>query len=184
MRTPPIRSGRIQRPSLPARRTQRRLSARRRYVFFVTIGRQRQYGFPSADSVDGAWTTHAGGTDLAVQIDELLTPNDADYIRSEISPASSGCRVKLTTLADPSSSIQHEIHWRIGKDFSGGPQVNMSVALRQGGGDTLGGGTEIATFSRNNVDALTTYVEQLNGTQADSITNYADLYLEFYATQV
>jgi len=61
----------------------------------------------------------------------------------------------------------------------------MTVKLYQGGGDSLGAGTLIATFARNNVgQALTTFVESLSGAEADAITNYADLYLEFFANQV
>lgn len=176
-----VRAGRIQRPSLPPPRPLRR---RRRHLFVVTVGRQRQYGYPSADSVDNSWTDQAGGTSLFAAIDETLTPSDADYIQSPITPVNSGCRVKVISLVDPASSIQHQIHWRAGKRHLTGPQVNMTVTLRQGGGDSLGGGTEIASFTRNNVGDFATYIEELNTTQADSITDYTDLYLEFYANQV
>ena len=143
-----------------------------------------QVAVPTTDSVDGSWTDQAGGTSLFAAIDETV-PSDSDYIRSPIGPANSGCRVKLATLADPTSSDDHRIHWRTGKDFVGGPQINMTVKLYQGGGDSLGAGTLIATFARNNVgQALTTFVESLSGAEADAITNYADLYLEFFANQV
>lgn len=137
---------------------------------------------PSADSVDGAWTDQAAGTSLAAAIDET-TASDTDYIQSEISPVNSGCRVKLAAGEDPLSSTGHILHWRAGKD-AGGNQIDMTVKLYQGGGNSLGAGTLIASFTRNNVGAFTTYDETLSGAQADSITNYADLYLEFYANQV
>ena len=58
----------------------------------------------------------------------------------------------------------------------------MSVKLYQGGGNALGGGTLIASFDRTNVGTtLTSYTETLSGGQADAITDYADLYLEFFA---
>ena len=143
-----------------------------------------QVAVPTTDSVDGSWTDQAGGTSLFAAIDETV-PSDSDYIRSPVGPSNSGCRVKLATLADPTSSDDHRIHWRTGKDFVGGPQINMTVKLYQGGGDSLGAGTLIATFARNNVgQALTTFVESLSGAEADAITNYADLYLEFFANQV
>jgi hypothetical protein len=75
------------------------------------------------------------------------------------------------------------IRWRTGKDSTGGATINMTVKLYQGGGNTVGGGTLIASFSRNAVDALTTYEETLSGGQADTITDYTDLYLEFAANQ-
>lgn len=154
-----------------------------RAIGTATVDRDQQVAVPSADSVDGAWTDQAGGTSLAVAIDET-TPSDSDYIRSEVGPSNSGCRVKLASLTDPTSSVAHEIHWRAGKDFVSGPQINMTVKLYQGGGDSQGAGTLIASFTRNDVQAFATYVETLSGAEADSITNYADLYLEFFANQV
>lgn len=188
MYAPRVRAGRIKRPTLPSPRATPPYKRRQRLRWGPGLGRLRQYGFPSADSADGNWVNQAGSNvNLYQSIDELppgQNIDDTDFIRSEILPNNSGVRIKLTALADPASSVQHEIHWRPGKDLTGGPQVNMTVTLRQGGGTTLGGGTQIATFTRNNVDAFTTYIEQLSGVEADSITDYSDLYLEFYATQV
>ena len=133
---------------------------------------------PSTDSVDGAWTDQAGGTSLAAAIDEA-TFDDADYIRSELNPSASGCRVKLSAGGDPHVSTGHEINWRTGK--IGSATINMTVKLYQGGGNSQGAGTLIASFDRTNVASLTTYTETLSGGEADSITDYTDLYLEFFA---
>lgn len=139
-----------------------------------------QTALPNADSVDGAWRDQADGTSLFAAIDET-SPSDSDYIRSELNPSNSGCRVKLASLNDPGVSTNHSINWRVGKSTTGGDQIDMIVKLYQGGGDSLGAGTLIADFTRTNVDAFTTYQETLSGGEADTITNYADLYLEFYA---
>lgn len=139
-----------------------------------------QFLAPSADSVDGNWTDQGGGTSLFAAIDET-TASDADYIRSELSPSASACRIKLTAGGDPASSTGHKINWRAGKDTTGGQTIGITVKLYQGGGNSVGGGTLIASFTRSNVDAFTDYVETLSGGQADSITNYGDLYLEFSA---
>lgn len=149
----------------------------------LTVGAPPQVLAPSADSVDGAWTTDTGGADLTAAIDES-TPSDSDYIRSELAPSTSKCRLKLAAGNDPHSSTGHVIKWRVGKDTTGGPQVNVTVSLRQGGGNTLGGGSLVASFTRNDVDALTTFEEALSGAEADAITDYADLFLEFEASQV
>jgi hypothetical protein len=62
--------------------------------------------------------------------------------------------------------------------------MNMVVKLYQGGGDSIDAGTLIASFTRNGIPTgWTTYQETLSAGQADSITNYADLYLQFSATQ-
>lgn len=135
---------------------------------------------PSADSADGSWTDDGGGTALAAAIDES-TPSDTDYIQSDLAPSTSGCRVKLASSGDPLSSVNHQVRWRVGKNTTGGDTINVTVKLIEGGGDVLGAGTVIASFARNNVDSLTTYTETLSGAEADSITDYSDLYLEFYA---
>lgn len=142
-----------------------------------------QKAAPVADSVDGAWTTQAGGSALAAAIDET-TPEDADYITSEASPSTSPCRVKLDSLGDPESSTGHIIRWRISKDVTGGGTIGMTVSLYQGGGDVLGAGTLIADFVRANVsDAWTTFEETLSAGEANAITDYGDLYVEFEADE-
>jgi hypothetical protein len=150
----------------------------------VTIRPPPQILVTSADSVDGAWTDSLGGSSLAAAIDELEAANDADFIRSDASPVLSSCRVKLASGQDPVTSDGHLIRWRVGKDSTGAPQIDVRVQLRQGGGNSVGGGTLIAEFTRVDVDALTTYEENLSGGQADAITDYADLYLDIRANQV
>lgn len=138
---------------------------------------------PVSDSVDGSWTDQSSGTVLYAAIDDDPL-SDTDYIRSELTPSNSGCRVKIASGSDPALSTGHKIVWRVAKSANDGT-INMTVTLRQGGGNSLGGGTQIASFTRNNVSTtLTTYEETLSGVQADSITDYTDLYLEFYANQV
>lgn len=150
-------------------------------VFKAAGGAPAQHLAPSADSVDGTWTDNAAGTALAAAIDETSF-SDADYIQSVDSPSAAGCRVKLATGTDPSLSTGHVIHWRIRKS-SADQTVNMTVKLYQGGGNSLGAGTLIATRDRNNITtSFATFDETLTGTEADAITDYADLYLEFYAT--
>ena len=141
-------------------------------------GAPPQIANPVSDSVDGAWTTQDNGTDLVSVIDEDVAA-DADYIRSELQPDNSACRIKLEGLSDPNSSTGHILRWRIAKDAGAGATVNMTLTLRQGGGDVLGAGTQIASFARSDVsETFTTYEETLSGAEADAISDYSDLYLE------
>lgn len=137
----------------------------------------------AVDSVDGNWHDEGGGTDLTGSIGET-TATDTDYIVSELHPSASGCRVKLASGTDPNSSTGHVIHWRLKKTSATGEQINGAVKLYQGGGNVQGAGTLIASFDRTNVggSAFTTYDETLSSGEADSISDYSDLYLEFYAT--
>jgi hypothetical protein len=148
----------------------------------LTILSPPQLLIPASDSVDGAWTDQSGGTALAAAIDETIA-SDADYVRSELAPSASAFRVKLSEGTDPLSSTDHVIHWRVGKSETGGSSIGVTMRLRQGGGNVVGGGTLIASFTRSDVDALTTFEEALSGAQADSITNYADLWVEIIADQ-
>lgn len=153
------------------------------FIAFKEGGGALQTLLPASDSVDGAWTDQAGGTSLAAAIDEA-TASDTDYIRSQLGPSSSSCRVKLAPGGDPQSSTDHNIKWRIAKDTAGGGTIGMTVKLYQGGGNSIGGGTLIASFTRSNVsETFTDFTEALSAGEADSITNYADLYLEFFANQ-
>ncbi len=148
---------------------------------FAPVTASNQHLAPSADSVDGTWTDQAAGTALAAAIDES-SASDTDYIQSVDSPSAAGCRVKLASGSDPSLSTGHVIHWRVAKNNTG-QTVDVTVKLYQGGGNSIGAGTLIATRTRTNVGTtFTTYDETLTGTEADAITNYTDLYLEFYAT--
>jgi hypothetical protein len=138
-----------------------------------------QVGYPSADSVDGSWLNSSdNNTDMYASINDPGS-GDAAYIKSPLNPSNSGVRFKLGTLANPEAGTR-TLSWRIGKDATGGGTIDMKMQLRQGGGNSLGGGTLVQEFTRNNVDAATTYDESVTGT----ITDYADLYVEFYATQV
>ena len=153
------------------------------FGFAITpAGPVSQFLAPSADSVDGAWTDSTAGTALAAAIDET-PPSDSDYIMSEEAPVASGCRVKLASGTDPAQSTGHVIHWRARKDTAGSTQLDVTVRLRQGGGNSLGGGTLIAERTHTDISgsSWTTYDETLTGTEADTISDYSDLYLEFFA---
>jgi hypothetical protein len=125
----------------------------------------------------------ADASTLFQSVDETTTAIDADFIKSQITPANSGCRMKLAPGADPAVSGSHKIKWRAGKDIAGGDQIDVTVKLYQGGTTAIGSGTLIASFSHTNVSAMTTYQEDLSPTEADSITNYQDLYIEIFANK-
>ena len=139
---------------------------------------------PSADSVDGNWLNEAdSNVNLFASVDEDPS-SDADYIKGPLGGVNDATRLKLETGTDPAVSTGHDLKWRISKNFTGGAQINATIKIYQGGGNSLGAGTLIKTATRTNVDAWTTYTETLSGGEADAITNYADLYVEIWETQV
>ncbi len=143
-----------------------------------------QFGRPSADTTIGAWEDELGGTaDIFNSINET-SPNDSDFITSEFAPSSSPYVTKLTSLTDPVLSTGHTVRYRARKDPSAGSQIDLVVELRQGYVSEGSPGTLIATDTQVNLPtSFTTFAFALSGGEADSITDYTDLYLRFVADQ-
>lgn len=144
-----------------------------------------QFGRPSADTYrDAAWTEDDGTTDaLFGEIDESVA-SDTDYIKTSVAPTSEAYVTALTTVEDPISSSGHVVRYRYAKSAAGGAAVDLTVELRQGYVNEAGQGTLIATWSHTDIsDVFTTQTQTLSGAEADSITDYADLFLRFVANQ-
>lgn len=139
-----------------------------------------QTAYATADVTDGAWTDQAGSNvNLFAAIDEV-TASDADYIRSDASPATaSAVRLGLGTLGDPAVSTGHIVRYRLGKDREGGDTLQVTARLYQGA-------TLISTDPtvRTVPDVFTTYSWTLTGLEADAITLYSDLRVDFSAIKV
>ena len=133
-----------------------------------------QYARPDGDESVDNWTTSGGSSsDLFEEIDEE-TANDSDHI--EVTDSGTSDEVAIFTLSDvtdPSSSADHKVIYRVqGTDEmeSGGPQITVQL---------LENSTSRASWTRTpSTSAITTYTETLTSTQADSITNYANLKLK------
>lgn len=137
-----------------------------------------QFGRPSADTVRTAWTDEAGGiVDIYTGIDEV-TAEDVEYIKTPTPPGSNEFETLLTSVTDPVSSTGHVMRWRRRKQPSGGAQINLTVRLVQGV-------TQITSQADNNLPTTFTDTSYtLLAAEADAITNYSDLRLEFTAAQV
>jgi diphthamide biosynthesis methyltransferase len=96
------------------------------------------------------------------------TVSDTDYI---VTTGASTCEVALGSMSDPAVSTGHKVRYRLSATSGG-----ITVRLRQGT-------TTIATWTHAPApSSLTTYEQTLTGGEADSITNYAALKLQFEAT--
>lgn len=139
-----------------------------------------QFARPSADTVNTAWT--GVGVDTAgnryQNIDETAA-SDADYIKTPTPPGTNEFETLLTSVTDPLSSTGHIMRWRRRKQpASGSAQINLTVRLMQTS-------TQITLQSDTNLPGTFTDTSYtLSGAEADAITNYADLRLEFVAAQV
>lgn len=144
-----------------------------------------QYARPASVLSRGTWTDQADGTtDIFQAIDEV-SPSDADYVKSVLAPSSAPVVFGLSSVGDPLSSANHVLSVRYKKDPAGGPQINLTVELRQGYASEGSQGTLIATRTYNNIaDTWTTTQITLTGGEADTITDYSALALRLVATQV
>jgi hypothetical protein len=139
-----------------------------------------QYGRPSTDASIGAYTDQGGGTTNIWDTINETVASDADYIRSVADPSNAPYVTKLTAVTDPVSSTGHTIRARMGTDVSsGGNQIDATVQLRQGYVSEGTPGTLIATLTQSNISAgsFTDYSYNLSAGEANSITDYSDLYL-------
>lgn len=124
-----------------------------------------QYTRPVSDVSAGGWTASTG-SDLFAMLDETAA-DDGDYITTT---SASTCEVALGSLNDPALSTGHVVRYRISATGGG-----IIVRLREGT-------TTIASWTHNPAPgSLTTYAQTLSGGEADSITNYAALKLQFEA---
>lgn len=119
---------------------------------------------PTSDVSDGAWLASTG-SDLYAMLDET-TASDSDYIYAT---SASTAEVGLGVASDPVSSTGHIIRYRAKGTGT------LTVKLMQGT-------TTIATH----VPTLTTSYQDfsftLSGAEADSITDYSNLRLQFVSS--
>ncbi len=126
-----------------------------------------------------AWTDQAGGTtNIFGTIDETVA-SDADYIKTPAPPGTNEFETLLTSVTDPVSSTGHIMRWRRRKQpASGSADINLTVRLLQGA-------AQIVSRADNAIPgSFTDTSYTLSAGEADSITDYADLRLEFVAAQV
>lgn len=130
-----------------------------------------QFGRPTSDVTTGDWTP----VPLYANIDES-TASDTDFISANVS-TNDFCEVALSAISDPSASNLHVVRYRYRKNASSGNSRSVQVALYQGSTQIAAGTTHTPTTTTWTAGTFT-----LNATQADSITDYADLRLRFIAT--
>jgi hypothetical protein len=141
-------------------------------------GSIEQVALPDADVNAGAWTTHTGGTtNLYAAINDYPSADDGTYIQSPLAPAGAVYAGSLGPIIRPDIRTGHTIAWRIGKDAPGGDRIDAILRVYDGA-------SLIATFTRTDVDALTTYTETLTESEAEMISDYSSLTVTVEAVQV
>ncbi len=143
-----------------------------------------QFARPSVDVTIDNWQTQAGGTTNLFQTIDESSADDADYVRSQLTPTTDVYVVKLSSVVDPLSSTGHILRYRYGKDASSGDQIDIVVQLRQGYTNEGSQGTLIASATHTNAAVFPTAGSiTLSGAEADSITDYSNLYVRVTANK-
>lgn len=131
-----------------------------------------QFGRPDNDDSIGSWTDDGGGTTNIFENINQVTPNDSDYVRSEVDPSSSVYITGLSSVTDPVSSSGHIVRYRYQKGESGGGApgvIDVIIELREGT-------SVIASQTHNGITTtVTAGTFTLTGGEADSITDYSNL---------
>lgn len=144
-----------------------------------------QFGRPEADTDNtGLWVDEAAAAvDIYTSINEV-SADDNNYIQSPLAPSAAVYVTALSAVTDPASSSGHVMRTRYAKDSAGGSTINIVAQFRQGYVSEAAQGTLLVTRTFNDVGAtFTTDEYSLSGAEADSITNYADLFFRYSATQ-
>lgn len=125
-----------------------------------------QFLAPVSDVSAGGWTA-SSGSDLYAMLDESVA-SDADYI---VSASASSCTVALAAGSDPGVSTDHVLSYRL---LAG--TGSIAVTLKQGASTIASFGPHTLTGSAQD------FAQTLSGGQADSITDYSALRVEFTAS--
>ena len=128
---------------------------------------------PNADISVASWTpTPSSPATLYDKIDEASV-NDGDFITDADILTADTAEISLFAIVDPLSSLNHIIRVRGRKGSAG--TVTVTVTLRQGA-------TTIASFTPAFTTAFALYSYTLTGPEADGITDYTNLRLQFAYT--
>jgi len=134
---------------------------------------------PVLDVTVAGWTpTPSSPNTHFDKIDEAVA-DDNDFTQSSSAPdGTEPLEVKLTSVEDPLSSVDHSFSYRLSKNSPGGGQIDVLVEL-------LEGATVIASVTHQNIGSTPTLFT-LTPTQVeiDSITDYSNLRLRWTPTQV
>jgi hypothetical protein len=135
-------------------------------LLFKAAAAAPQLARPDADITDGAWLNEVGSaTNLFASIDET-SASDADYITN--STGTNAGFIGLSNITDPAVSTGHIMRWRAKNDLSAAITLRLKV-----------GGTNIATQAPSITSSFANYSYTLSGAEADNITDYNDLRIEF-----
>lgn len=133
--------------------------------------------FATADDTDGNWVKDDdSNTDLYSAIDESPPGSDTDYIQSGTFPVNDITKIKLNTSPDFELNEPVRISYRYQGTHAAHEEMELKVRLVENT-------TTRKEWIHSDIASSWTSVQhvELSGAEYASITNWADLYLEFEA---
>ncbi|MBS3922262.1 MAG: hypothetical protein KGZ37_03840 [Nitrosarchaeum sp.] len=149
------------------------------YVFEIDKNADYRHFIPTVDIVKGFWNDNTGNQNGLIydDLDEFIR-DDSDYIHSRKiggNQDNDKLQVKISTYAGVTQDHEHQIFYTLRKDALGGNTIEFIVTLFEGT-------RQIAQWSYPNVGIdFILHTEILTREQAESITDYNNLSLEFIA---
>ncbi|MFQ5908939.1 MAG: hypothetical protein ACE5JE_08990, partial [Thermoplasmata archaeon] len=146
----------------------------------LNLNRASQYARPDADLSITNWSDSAGDGVNYTKIDETTPDGDATYTQTAVNPANGDdAEFRLSNVRDPQRSDGHILRYRYrNAAFGGGSsQLDLTVELKQGA-------AVIASWTHTFISSQTyvTQTQTLSAAQADAITDYTDLRVNFDVT--
>lgn len=137
-----------------------------------------QFARPDADVTVTGWVEDDDtSVNMWDEINESVA-SDTDYVKSPTPPGSNEYEAGLTDVTDPVASTGHIMRWRRRAPVASGAAINLTVRLLQ----TT---TQIKSVADNSIPSTFTDTSAtLSGGEADAITDYTALRMEFVAAQV
>lgn len=132
--------------------------------------------FATSDISVSTWTDEGGATTSLFQSIDEVSADDDDYIKSVELPVNTDAEFHIGDPTDPSVGTGHYIHYRARNPGYGSQDLRVRL---------LDGATEIFTvthtFLSNGLLTWSYFRRELSSTEANNITDYTDLRLEFRA---
>jgi hypothetical protein len=121
---------------------------------------------PTADVAAGGWATQAGATTSLYAVLDETTIDDADYLRSTLSPETPDeVKLRLAPLVDPGRNVGHVLRYRYGKSAAAGDTLDLTVTLYAADGTTV-----IASAVQSEIGATVAFgTLELSPAEADAI---------------
>lgn len=153
------------------------------FILISSFSYGQQFARPNSDLDNtGVWTPSTGATLFGV-LDDVWNTDFTDWLNNDGSASiSEPFTVKLSSLIDPETSIDHVLKYSIGKD-TGGAVVTVTIELRQDYVNESNQGTLI----RSHVPIIsydgpgpTLGSNTLSTGETNLITDYSNLYIRAF----